>query len=90
VWALIFVRPALDATAADARRQSRPSMASSAIVRAVASLPDNSVVLSDPATSYLLSAFTTHRFVALFEQHANPLDPLAFDRLEAARAGTSP
>lgn len=52
--------------------------------------PPGVVVVSDPATSYLLSAATEHRFVAVLEQHANPNDPYAFDRLAAVRDVLSP
>jgi hypothetical protein len=36
------------------------------------------------------SARTPHRFVAIFDQHANPYDPYAVDRLAAVRDALSP
>jgi len=48
-------------------------------------LPRGSVIASDPKTAYALSAFTEHQFVAIYGQHANPFDPLAMPRLQAAR-----
>jgi hypothetical protein len=37
-----------------------------------------------------LSAYTAHRFVAVYDQHANPRDPYALDRLQAVRDVLSP
>lgn len=91
-WSIVFLRPAVDATIADAKRRAPPTdVASEALIRYVRWLPGASpTVLSDPATSYLLSAHTPHAFVALFEQHANPRDAYALDRLEAVRDVLSP
>jgi hypothetical protein len=89
LWALAFVAPALRAFAADARRatatRGHADPCASALVDWARGLPIGSTILSDPATSYVLSACTPHRFVALYEQHANPYDPYALDRLRAAR-----
>jgi hypothetical protein len=60
------------------------------VARAVASLPTGSVVLTDPATAYVLSAHTSQRFVVVYEQHGNPHDPLALDRIQAVRDVLSP
>jgi hypothetical protein len=49
-----------------------------------------SVVLSDPVTSYMLSAFSHAKVVAVLHQHGTPNDPLALDRLESIRAALSP
>jgi hypothetical protein len=46
--------------------------------------------LTDPPTAYALCARTPHRFVAIFDQHANPYDPYAVDRLAAVRDALSP
>ncbi len=90
-WALAFVRPALDATRADAwHRPPGMDEATQALIRSAETLPANSTVLSDPATAYLLNAYGSHRFVALYEQHANPRDRFALDRLEAVRDVLSP
>lgn len=91
LWMLAFVRPAIDATRFDVGKRRAPmGEATQALIRYVELLPGNPVVLSDPATAYLLSAYCSHRFVALYEQHANPHDAYALDRLEAARDVLSP
>jgi hypothetical protein len=48
-------------------------------------LPNRSVILSDPVTSYLLPTFTSQRVVAPFDQHSSPNDSLAVPRTLAAR-----
>jgi hypothetical protein len=95
LWALVFLRPSLDGFAADFKRSRPGTAAPDALVSrelrdAVASLPAGRTVLSDPATSYVLSAYTTHRFVAIYQQHANPYDAYALDRLRAVRDALSP
>jgi hypothetical protein len=91
MWGLTFVRPALHATRADfAHRPRAATDGNLAVVDVVRRLPAGATVLSDPATSYLLSAYSTHRFVALYEQHANPRDTFALDRLQAVRGVISP
>lgn len=95
VWANLFVAPALRAFSADLVRVAmRPpsgnDSAVTAMLDAVARLPERSVILSDPETAYRLSAFTTDRFVAIYQQHANPYDPYALDRLRAVRDVLSP
>lgn len=91
VWTLAFVRPALDATRADAQRK-RPAFDESlqTLIREVGLLPGRPVILSDPATSYLLSAYCTNSTVALYEQHGNPRDSYALERLQAVRDVLSP
>lgn len=53
-------------------------------------LPEGSVVVSDPVTSYVLSAFSGARVVAVLHQHGNPRDPYPFERLSAVHAVMSP
>lgn len=90
-WVLAFLRPSIDATMADASKRSpATAVVSEGLVDYVATLPVGSTILTDPMTAYALSAHTPHRFVALFEQHANPCDPFALDRLEAVRNALSP
>jgi hypothetical protein len=90
-WALAFVRPSVDATLADAsRRTPVASGVATELVDYVAALPAGSTILTDPATAYVLSARTPHRFVAILDQHANPYDPYALDRLAAVRDALSP
>jgi hypothetical protein len=89
-WVIAFVRPSLRATVADAARAAAPAQLPRTLAVYVAGLPGGSVVLSDAATSYAMSAYSSHRFVALFEQHANPYDDYALDRLQAVRDAISP
>ncbi|UCH83859.1 MAG: hypothetical protein JSW50_15705 [Candidatus Latescibacterota bacterium] len=53
-------------------------------------VPKNAVVLSDPVTSYALSAFTHARVVAVLGQHGNPNDRHSLDRLKAIQTVLSP
>jgi hypothetical protein len=48
------------------------------------------VVLSDPVTSYALSAYTSDKMVAILHQHANPNDRRAMQRLTAVSDALSP
>ena len=95
VWLVVFLRPVPGALVADARSVSQPQAwnrptVSPALIRAVGSLPSDAVVLSDPATSYALSAHTSQRFVAVYEQHGNPRDAHALERIQAVRDVLSP
>jgi hypothetical protein len=53
-------------------------------------LPEGSVVLSDPATSYSIPAFTRHWVTSLADQHSSPNDPLALTRILDARDALDP
>jgi hypothetical protein len=53
-------------------------------------IPAKSVVLSDPATGYALSAFTHARVVAVLGQHGNPNDRYPLERLAAVHTVMSP
>jgi hypothetical protein len=53
-------------------------------------LPEGSVIASDPITSYAITAFTPHKVVCTFDQHAPPGDLFARDRTIAARDILSP
>ncbi len=53
-------------------------------------VPDNSVIVSDPQTSYIISAYTNHFIVVTLDQHCSPSDTLAVDRLEEVRTLFSP
>jgi hypothetical protein len=52
--------------------------------------PENSVVLSDALTSYVLSAFSDARVVTVLGQHGSPNDPYPLERLTAVHAAMSP
>jgi len=96
VWAKVFLVPGVGAfERAYAAYQSERSDQSIVqryedVILFLRSRPDGSVVLSDPKTSYLLSAVTDHRVVAVLGQHGNPNDPRAYDRLAAVRDVLSP
>jgi len=53
-------------------------------------LPQGTVVLSDPATSYSVPAFTRHWVTALADQHSSPNDSLALVRILDARDALDP
>jgi len=92
-WSFVFVLPTARAFVAEARALSRVDTSTVGDDEALAfarALPSGTVVLTDPATAYRLSAFTSVRLVAVYEQHANPLDPFALDRLRAVRDVISP
>lgn len=52
-------------------------------------IPAGAVVLSDPVTSYTLSAYTDVKVVTLVNQHANPNDVHALERVVFARQAMS-
>ncbi|HEX5131861.1 MAG TPA: hypothetical protein VFX92_05180 [Candidatus Krumholzibacteria bacterium] len=89
-WGLAFLAPSLRAFAADASGRGPVADDGHRLDAAVVGLPAGSTVLSDPLTSYRLSAETSFTFVAVLQQHANPADPLAFERLRAVRNALSP
>ena len=53
-------------------------------------LPPGTVVLSDPATSYSIPAFTRHWVTCLADQHSSPNDSLALARILDARDALDP
>ena len=53
-------------------------------------LPQGSVVLSDPATSYAIPMATRHWVMTLLDQHSSPNDPLALTRILDARDALDP
>lgn len=54
------------------------------------SYPGPRVLLSDPATSYSIPAYTGHYVSAFLDQHSSPNDPRALERILAARDILSP
>jgi hypothetical protein len=94
VWMVVFLRPLPRSLAAEVHAAGFATHAAvpvaPALRDAVAMLPAGAVFLSDPATSYALSAVTAARFVAVEGQHATPRDPFAIDRLQAVRDVLSP
>jgi hypothetical protein len=93
VWLFVFFRPVPSAIADDLRARARADGADAAeteLIHAVAALPAGAVVLSDPATSYVLSAWTSHRFVAVYQQHGNPRDRFPLERVRSVRDVLSP
>jgi len=91
-WALVFVAPTARALARSLSTPAgmRTKTLADALVAYVRRLPAGSVILSDPRTSYELSALTDQRFVAVAGQHGTPYDARALDRLEAVRDVLSP
>jgi hypothetical protein len=55
-----------------------------------ARLPEGSVVMSDPATSYAVPMLTRHWVQTLVDQHSSPNDSLALDRILDARDALDP
>jgi hypothetical protein len=55
-----------------------------------AQLPQGQVVLSDPVTSYCLSAFTSQYVVCTLDQHSSPNDARAIERIADAQVMLSP
>lgn len=53
-------------------------------------LPQGSVVLSDPATSYAVPMLTRHWVQTLLDQHSSPNDSLALERILDARDALDP
>lgn len=97
VWIGLFLTPGKGAVVEAFRSSSfgagRSSIAGpfeEVIDRAGRIIPDGSVVLSDPLTSYALSAYRDVRVVSVLHQHGNPNDPLAMERLAASRDVLSP
>lgn len=48
-------------------------------------LPEGSVIMSDPVTSYSIPAFTDHYVTCTFDQHSIPNDSTALDRILDSR-----
>jgi hypothetical protein len=53
-------------------------------------IPDHSVIVSDPLTSYVVSAYTDHFVAVTLDQHGSPADTGAVRRLCEARNLMSP
>jgi hypothetical protein len=53
-------------------------------------VPDRSVIASDPVTSYILSAYTDYYVTVILDQHCSPADTSAIERLREARNLMSP
>lgn len=95
MWARVFIVSA-GAWSADLRRvqfgqQPAVGAALAGVARYLGDHADpGAVILSDPITSYALTAVTNQRAVSILHQHANPNDPLAVVRVAAARNAMSP
>ncbi len=92
-WAWLFIAPSLTALASKSigSSEGETQMEFEDIVRYFKlRAPRGSVVLSDPITSYRLSARNELKVVAVLHQHGNPNDPFALDRLKAVRDVLSP
>ncbi|MBN2185758.1 MAG: hypothetical protein JW746_10590 [Candidatus Krumholzibacteriota bacterium] len=68
------------------KRDSKISMKSGKALKDLTEgLPAGSVVMADPATSYLLSAYTDLFVVVTLGQHGSPSDPEGLKRIEVIR-----
>ena len=94
--AVAFAGPLRDAAHAftpargDAAAEAGLSRWSDALAWMDRGLPAGSVVLSDPATSYSIPAFTRHWVTTLADQHSSPNDSLALARILDARDALDP
>ena len=53
-------------------------------------LPARATIVSDPRTSYFVSAYTDHFVAVTLDQHGSPADTLALERLRSVRDLLSP
>ena len=53
-------------------------------------LPSGRVIATDPLTSYLIPALTSHKVICTYDQHGTPNDARALERITAAREILSP
>lgn len=95
VWALLFIKPSLTALETTLARESNAAMSGDEEFDKIlwffkGKALEGKVILSDPVTSYRLSALTGAKVVAVLHQHGNPNDPYALDRLKAVRDVLSP
>lgn len=81
---------ALGARARDAERARSPLLWKAELARLEAQLPDSSVILSDPLTSYSIPAFTRFHVVSTLDQHAPPNDLELPERVQRSRDVLSP
>lgn len=90
-WSLLFLTPSVRAFVRSITVDTTDFLVSQKpLLRALASLPGEGVLLSDTRSSYVASATTDHRVVAVAQQHGNPFDSHARDRLIATRDVLSP
>jgi hypothetical protein len=95
VWAMLFVKPSLIAWQATFARDAEAVTEENDEFDKIlwffkGKALEGTVILSDPVTSYRLSALTGAKVVAVLHQHGNPNDPDALDRLKAVRDVLSP
>jgi hypothetical protein len=86
----VFRHNAFTGGAINAERRMGPERWARGLYQVATSLPEGSVVASDPVTSYLMSAFTPYYVVCTLDQHAPPNDLHVEDRMNAARDIVSP
>ncbi|HET6348078.1 MAG TPA: hypothetical protein VFH88_03250 [Candidatus Krumholzibacteria bacterium] len=73
-----------------AERRNGPDRWARGLYQLAEMLPPQSVIASDPVTSYLIAAFTPHYVVCTLDQHAPPNDLRVEARMTAARDIVSP
>jgi len=87
-WSFLFLTPSIRSIGSELRAGSAGTSfgeRNADVIEYLRTLPALSVVVSDPHTSYALSAFVPHLFVATNGQHGNPNDRYAMPRLAAVR-----
>jgi hypothetical protein len=67
-----------------------PAEFEGAIRTALDKIPEKSVVVSDPVTSYVLSAYADIKVVSTLHQHGDPGDTLVWDRMSVSEEVMSP
>jgi hypothetical protein len=96
-WSWFFLSPSIGAFFAEAAKELEGPKNESfsnehygELLDFMDKIPGGTVVLSDPVTSYWLSAATDLRVVAVLGQHGAPNDAYAMDRLKNCRDVLSP
>ncbi len=86
----LFGKTAFSPQTLAAERRRGPDRWARGLYQLATTLPEGSVVASDPVTSYLMSAFTPCYVLCTLDQHAPPNDLHVEQRVNAARDIVSP
>jgi hypothetical protein len=90
VFAVVFLRPAAIGASKDllsliGNGGGRHDFRGDNLARLLSDVPEHSVIASDPATSYMISASTDHFTVVALDQHCSPSDMEALGRVRNMR-----
>jgi hypothetical protein len=90
IFLVSFLRPAVlnlsrDFSSMIAKKTERTEFRGYDLSGFLSDIPDNSVIASDPATSYMISASTDHFIVVALDQHGSPSDDEAVTRVRNTR-----